>query len=214
MGNNITLDELAKKYGTDKGSDGHLYTNKYSIYLEQYRDLEFNLLEIGVFNGASIKMWKEYFPKANIVALDINPECLQYQEKNITIHIGNQSNIEFLQSIINKYQNFDVIIDDGGHSWKQQIITYETLFPALNRGGLYFVEDMHTSYRPYSEWNDYHITGVNYFKGIVDSVNINGKSFCGYDEIGSQYLNYMERNVEYIHFWKSIIVIGKQQYSL
>ena len=84
----ITLNELAVKYGTDKGPEDHMYTDRYSLYLEQYRDIEFNLLEIGVFDGASVKMWKEYFPKANIVALDIDPRCKQYEEDRIDIHIA------------------------------------------------------------------------------------------------------------------------------
>jgi hypothetical protein len=210
----MTLDELAVKYGTDKGPENHMYTSKYSLYLEQYRDVEFNLLEIGVFDGASVKMWKEYFPKANIVALDIDPRCKQYEEDRIDIHIGDQTDVKFLQDVFNKYGHFEVILDDGGHSWKQQIVSFETLFPRLTPGGLYFLEDMHTSYRPQSVWDDYHITGVNYFKNIVDAINLNGKSFCGYKEINGQHLDYYERNADYIHFYKSILVISKKENSL
>ena len=73
---------------------------------------------------------------------------------------------------------------------------------------------MHTSYRPNSIWDDYNITGINYFKNLVDKVNLNGKSFCGYKEIGSQNLDYDERNIDYVHFYKSILVIGKRTESL
>jgi hypothetical protein len=210
----MTLDSLATKYKTDKGPLGHMYTSKYSIYLEDYRDIEFNLLEIGVFDGASVKMWKEYFPKANIVAIDIDPRCKEFEEDRINIHIGDQTDINFLNSIVDQYGHFEVILDDGGHSWKQQIVSFETLFPRLTPGGLYFLEDMHTSYRPNSTWSDYNITGVNYFKNIVDAVNLNGKSFCGYKEINGQHLDYYERNVEYIHFYKSMLAINKKEKSL
>lgn len=210
----MTLNELATKYKTDKAPDGHMYTDRYSLYLEQYRDIEFNLLEIGVFDGASVKMWKEYFPKANIVALDIDPRCKEYEEERIDIHIGDQTDKKFLNDVFNQYGHFEVILDDGGHSWKQQIVSFETLFPRLTPGGLYFVEDMHTSYRPQSVWDDYHITGMNYFKNLADSINLNGKSFCGYKEINNQYLDYYERNVDYIHFYKSILVISKKENSL
>jgi hypothetical protein len=214
MEKTMTLNELAAKYGTDKGLDGHMYTDRYSLYLEQYRDIEFNLLEIGVFDGASVKMWKEYFPKANIIALDIDPRCEQYKEERIDIHIGDQTDKKFLTDIFNQYNHFEVILDDGGHSWKQQIISFETLFPLLTPGGLYFVEDMHTSYKPQSIWDDYYITGMNYFKNLADSINLSGKSFCGYKEINGQYLDYYERNVDYIHFYKSMLVIGKKEKSL
>jgi hypothetical protein len=210
----MTLDSLAEKYGTDKGPNAHLYTSRYDMYLEQYRDIEFNLLEIGVFDGASVKMWKEYFPKATIVAIDIDPRCKEYEEDRIHIHIGDQTDIEFLNDIVNTYGHFEVILDDGGHSWKQQIVSYETLFPRLTPGGLYFLEDMHTSYVPQSLWADYNITGVNYFKNLVDKVNLNGKSFCGYAEINDQFLDYDERNIDYIHFYKSMLVIGKRVTSL
>jgi hypothetical protein len=210
----MTLNELAAKYGTDKGLDGHMYTDRYEIYLEQYRDVEFNLLEIGVFDGASVKMWKEYFPKANIVALDIDPRCKQYEEDRINIHIGDQTDVKFLQDVVKQYGHFEVILDDGGHSWKQQIVSFETLFPLLTPGGLYFVEDMHTSYVSQSVWNDYHTTGMNYFKNLTDSVNLNGKSFCGYKEINNQPLNYYERNIDYIHFYKSVLAISKKSEGL
>jgi hypothetical protein len=210
----MTLNELAVKYGTDKGPEDHMYTDRYSLYLEQYRDIEFNLLEIGVFDGASVKMWKEYFPKANIVALDIDPRCKQYEEDRIDIHIGDQTDVKFLQDVFNKYGHFEVILDDGGHSWKQQIISFETLFPLLTPGGLYFVEDMHTSYVSRSVWDDYYITGMNYFKNLTDSINLNGKSFCGYKEINNQPLDYYEKNVDYIHFYKSVLAISKKSIGL
>jgi hypothetical protein len=210
----MTLDNLANKYNTDKGPADHMYTSRYSIYLESYRDIEFNLLEIGVYNGASLKMWKEYFPKANIVAIDIDPKCKQYEEDRITIHIGDQTDVNFLNDVVNTHGHFEVIFDDGGHSFKQQIVSFETLFPRLTPGGLYFLEDMHTSYRPKSIWDDYYITGVDYFKKLVDDVNLNGKSFNGYNEIYSQPLSYLERNVDYIHFYKSMLAIGKKEESL
>jgi len=211
MKTHVTLDELANKYKTDKGPDGHMYTSRYSIYLESFRDIEFNLLEIGVFNGSSVKMWKEYFPKANIVAIDIDPRCKEYEEDRITIHIGDQTDVNFLNEVVNKHGHFEVILDDGGHSFKQQIVSFETLFPRLTPSGLYFVEDMHTSYRPKSAWDDYSITGVNYFKKLVDDVNINGKSFAGYSEIGNQPISYIENNLDYIHFYKSLVAMGKKE---
>jgi hypothetical protein len=210
----MTLDELATKYNTDKGPNGHMYTSRYSVYLEAFRDIEFNLLEIGVYDGASVKMWKEYFPKANIVAIDIDPRCKEFEEDRINIHIGDQTDVNFLNQVVDTYGHFEVILDDGGHSWKQQIVSFETLFPRLTAGGLYFLEDMHTSYRKGSQWDDLHITGVEYFKRLVDEVNINGKSFCGYSEIGNQPLSYTENNLDYIHFYKSLIVMSKKETSI
>lgn len=210
----MNLNDLAIKYGTDKGPYDHIYTPRYELYLDQYRDEVFNLLEIGVCDGSSVKMWKEYFPKANITALDIDPRCKEFEEDRINIHIGDQTDTYFLNEVVNKHSHFEVILDDGGHSWKQQIISFETLFPQLTPGGLYFIEDMHTSYVRGSIWSDYHITGVEYFKNLVDKVNLTGKSFCGYKEIGNQVLDYYEKNIDFIHFYKSLIVISKKSISL
>jgi hypothetical protein len=210
----MNLNNLAIKHGTDKGPYDHMYTSKYELYLDQYRDENFNLLEIGVCDGSSVKMWKEYFPKANITALDIDPRCKEFEEDRINIHIGDQTDVSFLNEVVNKHNHFEIILDDGGHSWKQQIVSFETLFPQLTPGGLYFIEDMHTSYVKNSIWSDYHITGVDYFKNLVDKVNLNGKSFCGYKEIGNQFLDYYEKNIDFIHFYKSLIVISKKSASL
>ena len=113
-----------------------------------------------------------------------------------------------------KYKHFEIILDDGGHSYKQQIVSFETYFPRLTPGGMYFIEDLHTSYRPGSVWDDYYTTCVNYFKNMVDKVNLNGKSFTGYKEIYNQPLDYYERNIDFIHFYKSVVVTGKKEISL
>jgi hypothetical protein len=204
------LGELATKYNTDKGPTGHNYTERYQLYLEAYRDLEFNLLEIGVFDGASARMWKEYFPKATIVALDIEERCLDFAEDRINIRIGDQTDQKFLREVVEEFGHFEVIIDDGGHSSKQQIVSFETLFPILTPGGIYFVEDTHTSYVKGSRWDDYKITGVDYFKGLIDSVNINGKSFAGYSELAPNALDYFENNIDYLHYYKSLVAVGKR----
>lgn len=209
---NKTLDQLAIQHGTDKSSLAHNYVSRYEIYLDSYRDINFNFLEIGIYNGSSLKTWKDYFTKAKIFGLDINDDCKIYQEDRVEVRIGDQSDPEFLRGVNKEAGGFHVIVDDGGHSWKQQIVSFETLFPLLSPGGLYFIEDMHTSY--VDKWNDYHISGVEFFKSLVDSVNIYGKSFVGYTEIGNQPMSYYERNIDFIHFYKSLIVISKKEMSL
>jgi hypothetical protein len=211
---NKTLDELALKHGTDKASSDHGYTKYYELYFESYRDFDFKFLEIGVYDGSSVKLWKEYFPKAEITSIDIDPRCTEYAEERINIEIGDQTNPTFLKQISTKYGPFDIILDDGGHSNKQQIVSFETLFPLLNPGGIYVIEDLHCSYIKNSQWDDYHIATTDYLKQLTDKVNLYGKSFRGYKEIAGHKLDYFERNIEYIHFYKSTCVIGKKEKSL
>lgn len=208
------LSDLASKYNTDKGPHGHGYTDIYEIYFNSYRDIDFNFLEIGVYDGASLKMWKDYFIKAKIVSIDIDKRCKSFEEERINIEIGDQTDQSFLTSVSYKHGSFSIILDDGGHSNKQQITSFETLFPLLNPGGIYMIEDLHCSYVKGSIWDDYHISTTDYLKNLVDKINLYGKSFIGYKEIGNQRLDYYERNIDYIHFYKSICVICKKQTSI
>lgn len=208
-----TLDELAIYHNTDKSSLAHNYVSKYEIYLEPYRDIEFNFLEIGVYNGGSLKTWRDYFPKAQIYGMDIDPNCKVHEDdQRVKVRIGDQTDRDFLTSVEREAAGFQVIVDDGGHTWKQQIVSFETLFPLLSPGGLYFIEDMHTSY--VSKWKDYEVSGVEYFKSLVDAVNVRGKSFVGYTELMNQPLDYYESNVEFVHFYKSLIVVAKKENPL
>lgn len=207
-----TLNQLATYHGTDKSSLAHDYVSKYEIYLESYREAEFNFLEIGIYNGASLKTWRDYFPKAKIFGLDIDESCKVYQEDRVNVRIGDQTDPQFLTNVNQEAGGFHVIVDDGGHTWKQQIVSFETLFPLLAPGGLYFIEDTHTSYA--QKWKDYEVSGIDFFKSLVDSVNIHGKSFVGYTEIGGQQLSYYERNIDFIHFYKSLVVVSKKENAL
>ena len=114
------LTNLGLRYGTDKVDQYHTflnqaYTDIYYKYLNYLRNEEFNFLEIGVRNGQSIKMWSEFFPKAKIIGVDIDPNCKQYESDNIDIHIGSQEDVDFLNSLVAKYSSFRVILDDGSH---------------------------------------------------------------------------------------------------
>ena len=82
-----TLNKIAQSYGTDKSSDIHNYCVKYEKYLPFNRYDYLNILEIGILNGKSLKTWKEYYYRSNIVGIDINPDCKQYEEERISIEI-------------------------------------------------------------------------------------------------------------------------------
>jgi hypothetical protein len=111
---------------------------KYS-YFELYDRLFANLagkkpkvLEIGVYKGASIYAWKDFFGEdSRIVGIDIDPECKRFEDKSQDIYvlIGNQSDTQFLRSLTNKFGVFDVIIDDGSHVSHDTIATFNYAFP-------------------------------------------------------------------------------------
>lgn len=134
------------------------------------------LLEVGVYNGGSLEMWDKYFPKSEIVGIDINPECLGLQknfEDNVKIVIGDQANPNFWNEFKSNHKPFDIIIDDGGHRMNQQETTFDCMFDHVTENGIFLVEDTHTSY-----WNHFggglkrEGTFIEKSKDLIDSLHI------------------------------------------
>lgn len=150
-----TIVELSKKYNTDKkmndgtkaknGWYGHNYAELYDMVISGM-DIK-TMLEIGIGNGSSIRMWDEYFDHETFIyAIDINKKStIQFLgDENIYALIGNQNDKDFLDKYLS-YETFDFIVDDGSHRMKDQQLSLKYLFPKLRSGGLYVIEDLHTS---------------------------------------------------------------------
>jgi hypothetical protein len=158
------LTELANRFGSDKGTvgpgpgfGGHRYTRVYEAYLGGLRASVFSLVEIGLgvkgdrwdarivqgrnTGGASVKMWREYFPRAHIYGLDVN-ECAYLDDERTRTFVADQGNVEDLERFVEAVPSFDVVIDDGSHRPDHQQISLDFLFPRLSPGGLYFIEDL------------------------------------------------------------------------
>jgi hypothetical protein len=145
--NNLT--KLGHKFGTDKVDEHHsfageCYTDIYHKYLQHLQNEEFNFLEIGVRNGASVKMWSEYFPRARIIGLDIDPLCKQYDSDRINIEIGSQGDKEFIESLVKKYGKFRVVLDDGSHINTLTLDSLQLLNDHVEE--FYIIEDLRNSY--------------------------------------------------------------------
>ena len=138
---NTPLDLIGIRLGTDKSRLRQDYLRQYERMMTGFRDRPITLLEIGIDQGASLRTWEIYFPKASIIGVDIVPNTRRFARKNVTIEIGSQFDGEFLASLAQKYTP-DIIIDDGSHISEHQIFSFERLFHGLKRGGLYVVEDI------------------------------------------------------------------------
>jgi hypothetical protein len=139
--------ELSKaaKGRTDKGFPGHGYTETYERYLAMWKNEPIRIFEIGIANGGSIAMWQDYFPFANIYGVEIN-EASRFENARVKTCIADQSKRDQLKNCLDKFGGqFDLLIDDGGHSMEQQQVSLGFLFPYVRRGGFYALEDMHTS---------------------------------------------------------------------
>lgn len=142
------LTELARKYGTDKYDHG--FTPFYHEHLKGIRDSARKILEIGVSNGASIRLWLDYFKDAEVFGFDNNHYANRTMwplSERFHSHSGDQASQEDLTSLTETIgSNFDIILDDGGHTMAQQQISFSYLFLHLRPGGYYIIEDLHTSF--------------------------------------------------------------------
>lgn len=119
------------------------YFDYYDRHLGRFVGKKFNLLEIGTCCGGSLQIWKKYFGSdVKIVGIDILPET-KFEESQIYTEIGSQDDPEFLAKICEKYGPFDVIIDDGSHMQQDILASFAFLYPRLNDGGVYVIEDTH-----------------------------------------------------------------------
>lgn len=143
------LSELALKHGTDKGPNlgWHNYTPHYHELFGPWRNDVKIVLEIGVYQGASLKMWRDYFPNAQIVGMDYAKEVtenylrsLNDMEGRTNVFIGNQSDPEDLQSLMNWFPDFDIIVDDGSHNPNDYLVSFWHLWPVTEM--FYVIEDI------------------------------------------------------------------------
>ena len=138
------LDRLARGR-TDKASDSHGFTEVYERFFSPMRDEPILILEIGIDQGGSLLAWKEYFPKARIFGIDILDRSSMESDR-IRTFVADQSKRDQLGAFLAKYPGpYDIVLDDGGHSMEQQQVSLGYLFPHVKPGGLYVVEDVHTS---------------------------------------------------------------------
>ncbi|MBD3677750.1 MAG: class I SAM-dependent methyltransferase [Rhodobacteraceae bacterium] len=182
------------------------YFDIYERHFERFRDRPITMLEIGVFGGGSLEMCQSYFhPESRIVGLDINPKCKRFEGGNIEVHIGSQDDPNFLGKLVKKYKKFDIILDDGSHINSHVIKTFEALYEHVSSNGVYFVEDMHTSY-----WKDYggglkkEGTFIEFAKNHIDQLN--AAHVPGDDYPVTEFT----RTTNAIAFYDSVVVFEKR----
>lgn len=186
---------------------GFHYFEIYHHFFEKFRGRKINVLEIGVSKGGSLQMWKHYFgADAQIVGIDIDEKCLEHKEDNIDILIGSQADENFLRQVIDKYGEFDIIIDDGSHIMSHQIIAFEQLFSSVRQGGVYLCEDTCTSY--WEKWGGGYRredTFMEYSKKLIDDLH---RAHIREDE----YLeNVHAGEFSELHFYDSVVVVEKKK---
>lgn len=177
----------------------------YDRHLAPWRGRSSKVLEIGVYQGGSLEMWRRYLGQTvRLVGIDIDPTALQLANDSFAVMLGDQADPTFLASVVERHGPFDIIIDDGGHTMEQQIASIETLFPSLSDGGVYIVEDCHTSY-----WEEFggglrrEGSFVEWSKARIDDLH-------GYHQPAPVHETWTN-HVDGIHWYDSVVVIDKRR---
>jgi demethylmacrocin O-methyltransferase len=206
------LIKLAIINGSDKWGH-HCYAKHYGTHFYGMRRKKLNLLEIGIGGyddpikgGNSLRMWKSFFSNSKIYGIDIFDKT-QLQEARIKTFQGSQTDESFLNIVCNEIGSLDIVIDDGSHVNEDVIKTFELLFPRLNDGGIYIVEDMQTSYQPSLGGDNVNLnnksTMINYFRDKIDCLN--HECFIK-DGLGA---SYFDKNISAMYFYKNFMLIYK-----
>ena len=152
---------------------------KYKIYFyiydnlfKKYKNKKITFVEIGVFSGGSLFMWKNFFgKKAKIIGIDLNPESKKFKKYGFKIFIGDQSKENFWKNFFSKVGKVDLVLDDGGHTNYQQIITTNCCIPNIKDDGMLVIEDVHTSFIKNKWYNPSKYSYINYCKKLIEDIN-------------------------------------------
>lgn len=158
----------------------HKLSHYFPIYQAALGRTE-RMLEIGVDRGGSLQMWRKFLPDATIVGVDISAKAAQFDdpERDVHVRIGDQTDTRFLRSVLDEFGTFDTILDDGGHSPRQMITSFQHLFPVLMPGGVYIVEDVCANY--WTMYRDQRESFIDFVKWLMDAMH------APYMEISSVY---------------------------
>lgn len=163
------------------------YFDVYHKHLAKFAGKKVDVLEIGIYSGGSLEMWRTYFgANCHIYGVDIEAACKEYENDYVTVFIGDQENNFFWNDFKNKVEGIDVLIDDGGHTAEQQQVTLEEMLQYIRPGGVYICEDIHGNFNKFS----------TFAAGLVNELNSMGKSE-------------FQSSIHSIHFYPYMLVIEK-----
>jgi len=174
------------------------YFEIYHRHLSGFVGSSPKLMEIGVFSGGSLGMWREYFGEGcRIIGVDLERACEAYAGPGVEIRIGDQEDRSFWRGLAQDLNGLDVVIDDGGHTPEQQLVTLEEVLPALNPGGVYICEDIHGATNRFA----------SYVYGIAAELNTMRPTSS--EELDSG-IDGITRHVHSVHCYPYLVVVEKR----
>jgi hypothetical protein len=183
------------------------YLQIYEHHFSRFKGRSVTVLEIGVYHGGSLELWRTYFGgQSKVVGIDINPNSKRHESPNICIEIGDQGNVDFLQGVLTKHGPFDIIIDDGSHASPHQIMSLEMGWNSLRSDGIYLCEDTHSSYQPfYSGGLKLAGTFIEHCKNVIDELH--GFHSCN---PGEEKQSRFTSELNSLTFYDSVVVLQKR----
>lgn len=177
------------------------YFDIYHRHLHKFVGRDVHIAEVGVYSGGSLDMWLEYLgPRATVHGIDIEPSCKEYEDHRVRIAIGDQADRRFWTRFKQENPVVDVLIDDGGHTTEQQIITLEEIVAHLRPGGVYLCEDA------IGERNPFH----SYVQGL--SANVQACTLKWWNNDGHVCTaNGFQETIQSIHLYPFVTVIEKRE---
>jgi SAM-dependent methyltransferase len=178
------------------------YFDAYERHLSKFVGHAPTLLEIGIYSGGSLGMWRDYFGHgARIIGLDIEPATKCYEDEATEVLIGDQSDRAFWARFRQDVPSLDIVIDDGGHAPHQQLATLEELLPHLRPGGVFICEDIHGANNTFGA----------YVAGLVQNLNtMTVESLRGNFENGvMSRATPFQRAIHSVHHYPYMVVIEK-----
>ena len=177
------------------------YFDVYDVLFKKYQNKTITFVEIGVLNGGSLFMWRNFFgKKARIIGIDLNPNAKKWEDEGFEIFVGNQADPDFWEQFKTQVPCVDILLDDGGHTYIQQIVTTESALDIIKDGGMLIIEDTHTSYTEGFGKKDHNF--IQYSKFWIDKIN---SRFGGFDR------KQTDTRVWSIEIFESIVVFKKNQ---
>lgn len=218
-----SLAELADILETDKCKKYHNYVEFYETAFQGLREKQLKILEIGILKGESIQLWRRAFRNSQIYGADIDQVYLDHiaTMPNVTPIFLNQTDSESLDNTA-KFGPFDIIIDDGIHTNLAQLLTWDKLWPQVNPGGWYIIEDRHIGYREEfkglkrrrsqrDEPHDPNASITDFFTDILFELALYGKyKFSNYKYYPEVPSTYYQRTISHITFTPGLIAIKKR----
>lgn len=188
MYNDIDLGQ----FDTDKNHHG--YMRFYKDIFDTVTSCE-HLLEIGVSNGESLRMFAAIFPNSKIHGIDVYDTTVCDTDR-IKTYIADQSNRDHLNNFLNESNcEFDIILDDGGHTMLQQQVSFGKMFRHLKSGGIYIIEDLHTSRMDRFEDSNCDMKTLDLLENFKQTGKIVSNYMLPYEK------EYLENNIDSVTIW-------------